>query len=283
MHRKTISFIFYLFLISSCAFKSEHSFFSSFSSKDDNQRSPWPENDYIDHFSYLKNVYLQSKSSRLVGPSLEENKYLQEIVGLILEKNRDLFEKIDRKDIYFYIIEDTSAFYFSFPGGHIFLSTGLLQRHIRYEGDFLSLITYELIKSLHRIYTKTSLIPFGPIDTQRMIALAKIPYLARLKIHELSYKVLKRIGQDPHVILYWIQQLNKKSVDFYFMRDEIDEKSREEYDYRNLLLAKNKKIHYNQSFFDYRSSSSRFLKMLEHYRKGYYANSDQRSRATYKE
>ncbi|MBF0360998.1 MAG: hypothetical protein HQK49_08300 [Oligoflexia bacterium] len=194
------------------------------------------KNDYIDHLASLETAYLNTPGVETVDIKKENLDYLYAIFKKISRNNELLIkETIPPK---FHILKNVTPLYFSLPKGNIFLSTGLFQRDIRHEGDLISILSFEFLKSYNNVYEANMIIPKGYISSERLISLTRISLSEKLKINNWMYYILKRSGYDPYVYLTWIQQLNKNTLDFAMLLGDLKDITREELEYKQLLISK---------------------------------------------
>ncbi|MBF0297533.1 MAG: hypothetical protein HQK51_02370 [Oligoflexia bacterium] len=194
------------------------------------------KDDYIDHLAYLEKAYLNTPGVEIVNIKKEDLDYLQSIFKRVARNNELLVKENVIPNIY--IIKNNTPFYFSLPKGTIFLSLGLFQKHISNEGDLVSVLSFEFLKSYNNVYEANMIIPKGFISTERLISLTRVSLTEKLKINNWMYYILKRSGYDPYIYLTWIQQINKKTLDFAPLLGDLKDITREEIEYKNLLIGK---------------------------------------------
>ncbi len=191
----------------------------------------------LNHLAFLSNFYLDTYSSSRIPLSSKGRAYIQSIYQKIA-KNNELLLPVDKK-VKFYFIEEATPLVFSLPDGHIFMSSGLL-KYLSYENLFVSVLTFEYIKSFRGIYKKWEIIPFGYITTPHIISLTRIDLKVKMEINKWSYLAMKRAGYDPSAILSWIRIQNKNSMDFTLLNGRGRFISEEEFLFKNFLAVREK-------------------------------------------
>lgn len=196
----------------------------------------YADEDYLKHLELLGNQYLQSSDVIKVKFAEHHHRYLRSIIEKIMVNNELLFN--NKIDPHFYFIKSDIPFYFSLPYGKFFLSTGLIKRYIKHEGDLIAILAYELIKNHKNLYRRNIIIPLGFISTERLISLLRISLQDKSQINQWVFYVLKRSNYDPYYILSWIQQQNRNSLDFSLQLGDANIIAREEYLMKNFLVDK---------------------------------------------
>ncbi len=221
--------------------------------------STYSAGDYLDHLKQLGSIYLKTIGKKRVRLSQRSNIYLQHITTIIRSNNELLFTS--KQNIDFYIINNNTPFYFSLPGNQIFISTGVIQKHIHHEELLASIIVFELIKTEKNLYQKNMIIPVGFISTERIISLTRLSLSRKHRINKWSYYALGRAGFDPTQFLSWIQIQNKNTLDFLLHLGDIKGISREE-SILKMFIARPK----NSKRYEKKSNSSadfyRFIKEI---------------------
>lgn len=192
--------------------------------------------DYIDQLVSLAKVYKNSPSVDVIKLSKESRKFLHIIYKKILENNEFLllakFPDVPR----FYIIKNETPFYFSLPGSHFFFSSGLMTKYLKNEDLFVAVLVHEIIKSRRNLYLKKIIIPIGYINTERMLALTKVPLKVKDEINKWSFHVMRRAGHDTSAYLIWLQIQNKNTIDFTLQLGRNRSISQEEYLFKNYII-----------------------------------------------
>lgn len=246
---------FYLALITSCTSQS-------------NQIGPeYRAVDNVDHYISLANDYIEFNKStvrEIYGPS---RTYLRNIFNRISSSNEILIGKI-KHGPRFYSVKSKRPFYFSFPGNYYFFSTALLGKYVLNEGQLISLMTFEMIRSQRNIYSRNFVVPTGFLDEKRMLYLARIPQDIRNNINKWTYHSLKRAGEDPEALLSWIQFMNKNSVDFFMQVGDLSNISKEEYVFKIFLTKIREKKSVKLSNTSTKRRSIRFYNFVKRFGKG---------------
>lgn len=203
--------------------------------------------DYLDQLIYWGEVLPKAPGLEFIRLSDREQIYLQGLISKMVEQNELLLKK--NRLPQFFIIKDKRPFYFSLPEGRFFISLGLLQRYILHEGDLISLLTVEMIKSYRYLYYPLISIPTGYISLERMMALVRLNIQERIELNQWVFFVMKRSGYDPYSYLSWIQKLNKNSGDFSMVIGDTKNIVLEEYYYKAFIIEKkfNKMLEKNSS------------------------------------
>lgn len=197
------------------------------------------EYDYVDHLDFIAREFVKSKTqtSSLVNIAEEQKKYLKGLCNIIFNSNKEFFGDSAYYPN-FYILKDKRPFVFSLPRGHIFLSTGLIKKYIRYEELLVSLLSYEIIKNNKLIYKKETLVPIDYYELDRIIYLTKVPVEIKFEINQWAYYLLKRSKRDASAYLAWIQVQNKNALDFVTHLGDTQDISREEFLFKNFIVSK---------------------------------------------
>ena len=225
---KILSFIF--IFISSCALNEKPSF-------PYNELRSFEVEDYENHYGAIAQNFIGNNRKYILPSSASSRRYLKRIAEKVFTNNESIF-KDQSKKLAFYWLRDKRPIVFSLPGGHIFMSDGLLRNYVRSEDVFISIVTYEILKSHLTIYKKQIMIPFKDIDLKAALKLSDIDLVTRNKMNILTYEVLKRSGYDPEARLLWIQLLNKNSIDFSLLYDNPSILPKEEYLFKNYVSTK---------------------------------------------
>lgn len=192
------------------------------------------DKDYIDHLASLAADYIDSPEVHRVNLSKESQDYLDELYKKIVRNNELVFSKEKRPR--FYIIKDQTPFYFSLPKAQFFFSSSLIKRYFRNEELLVACLTHEIFKSHRAIYQKNTVIPLGHMETQRMLALTRVPVDVKVELNKLSFYAMRRAQRDASAYLNWLQTQNKNTLDFAMQLGDSRSISREEFMFKNFLV-----------------------------------------------
>ncbi len=226
---KIITLIIVSALISSCALNEKPIY-------PYNQLRSLEVEDYESHYSSIAANFVRNNKRYILPSSRSSKRYLKRIAAKVFTNNEGIL-KAD-SELKFYWLKDKRPIVFSLPGGYIFMSDGLLRNYVRNEDVFISIVTYEILKSHLTIYKKQIMIPFKDVDLKTVLKLSDIDLITRNKMNILTYEVLKRSGYDPEARLLWIQLLNKNSIDFSLLYDNPSILPKEEYLFKNYVSTK---------------------------------------------
>ncbi|MFN8369376.1 MAG: hypothetical protein U0T83_01990 [Bacteriovoracaceae bacterium] len=209
------------------------------------------KDDYIGNLRGLEGSFLKFAEKDIIKLSTSENKYLMGLSERVINNN-ELLLNFEAKKVRFHIIKSKIPYHFSLPGGVIFFSTSLIGKYIKYEGILISIITYELFKSIKNIYMKNIIVPVGVIPLEKILFLTKINLDSKMEINKWAFYALKRSGFDPLSYLSWIQTQNKHALDFTLMSGDIKIISKEEFLFKKFIVNKrlnkrNDKLYENSS------------------------------------
>lgn len=186
------------------------------------------------HLQFLGEDYLKNLNGKgLLKLSSDSSKYLNDMHERIVSNNELVFPSF--KKPHFYIINDTSPFHFSLPGGHYYLSRGLLRKYLANEDLLAAVMAVEIFRSEKNIYEKKVTVPIGTINTLRILSLVRLPVSIRGEINKWAYLIMRRASYDPGALLNLIQLKNKNALDFSATVGNISTISREEFNYKNFL------------------------------------------------
>ena len=193
--------------------------------------------DFFDHTVLLAQDFKKNHQKKMIFLSSSSREYIRNLSGKIKSGNDFLFSGFNNEKIF--IIHDNKSFHFSFPNGHIFLSTGLLRKYIQHEGLLASVLIIEMIRSHKRIFSKKILIPTGVLSFNDLAPLTKIDLTMRNRINKWTIFTLRKSGFNPLSLLQLLQIKNKNFYDFFETLEEGTIASLEEVEVKNFLL-KNK-------------------------------------------
>ncbi len=174
----------------------------------------------LEYINGRKYQYLSSLASKIII-SLKENFSIREI------NNNFKFIKIN----------DERPYYFSSPQGDIFFSSGLIHKYIKHESLLISVLTYELIRIVKRLYPKEAIIPIGYYSLAELMKYSRLPINEKSKIHKWAYNLLKEIDVDQENYLLWLQTQNRNFMDFDFFLGDKYTIFKEEQDLRQYIVS----------------------------------------------
>jgi len=190
--------------------------------------------DYVQHLDHVGMQYIQTPNIKIFELSKKNQKYFEKIFKKIVENNELILEQKHRPKIY--IVKNQVPFNFSLPGAKFFFSLGLIKNYMKNEGVLIASFAFEILKSVRKLYPKRMYFPKGFISTGEILALTRLPFSARVKLHKWTFNVLKRSRFDPYSHLMWVQIQNKNPLDFSFQHGHNNKMIREEYFLKNFIL-----------------------------------------------
>lgn len=222
------------------------------------------DQDYVEHYKYLGESYLNSSDIYVLSISQSSKEYLNRVFQRLVQNNEIILNKA--KEIKVYIINNPTPFVFSLPGNHFFYSSGLFLKHMKSEELFVATFAAEILKSQKNIYEKKLFVPLGFMTTEKMIQLTKLKLDYKKRINEWSFQILKRAGYDGTAYLNWIQVQNRNSVDFALFLGDTSSIMSEEQSFKNFIssqgiMSVEKKI--NEA-----NSSKEYYELLKEISKG---------------
>lgn len=186
------------------------------------------------HLEFLGGDFLrQLGSTSIISLSPRSKDYLAEMHQRIISNNELVFEKFSTPK--FYIVRDSTPFHFSLPGGHYFLSQGLIRKYLANEDLLAAVLAIEIFRAEKGIFEKRTVVPNGNIGMERMLLLLRLDTETRGEINKWAYLLMRRAGYDPGALLNLIQLKNKNALDFAATVGNISSISREEFNYKNFL------------------------------------------------
>jgi hypothetical protein len=224
----------------------------------------YQEKDYLDQLGSLGKVYLTSTNINQVKLNNENLKYLNATYQRILKDNEIILDKNIVPQ--FFIIKDNTPFFFSLPAGQFFFSLGLFTKYLRHEELLVACLSYEMVKAHRRVYRKHLIVPVGHIDTEKMLYLTRIPLETRAEIDKWAFYVMKRAGHDALAYLNWLQMQNKNTLDFLLQFGEPQSISKEEFMFKNFIVAENTQFRNNNSRREVNSSAA-FYQLLNDFKR----------------
>lgn len=192
------------------------------------------DKDYIDQLSFLGGEYLATPGIRAVKLSGSSLRYLKRIYSRIVRNSELILDKTSEPKFYF--VKQKTPFYFSLPDSQFFFSSGLVKNFLKNEQLLVAVLAHEIVKSQKLIYMKKAVVPLGFINTERMIALTKVPMNIKMEINKWTFYVLKRAGYDSSAYLNWLQTQNKNTLDFTFQLGTSKQISKEEFLFKNFIV-----------------------------------------------
>lgn len=196
----------------------------------------YDRDDYLDQLDFIGESYLKNSDIKKIKLNKESENYFDKNVSLIKVSNNSFLG--ETQNFKLTIINESIPFHFSIPNGHIFISLGLMKKFIKAEGEFLSILSYEMIRSAKNIYVRNIIIPTGHISTEKIISIFRVPFEERTEINKWAYYIFKRTGFDPEDILSWIQIKNKNTMDFGLQLGDTKLMAREESLFRAFIVKK---------------------------------------------
>ncbi len=192
------------------------------------------EQDYVDQLLHLQKVFLNQFRDTIVPVPKILRRYLSGIFEKIVKNNETIFAQDVKPS--FYIIKSITPFFFSLPNGNFFLSTGLINKYIKHENFLFACLAQETVKSLRNVYQKKPIVPLGFISLEKLLSMVKIPMEIKLELNKWTYFSLKRAGFDPHILLSWMQLLNRNALDFWQILGDPQNITREESLFKNFIV-----------------------------------------------
>ncbi|EQC43331.1 hypothetical protein [Bacteriovorax sp. Seq25_V] len=212
--------------------------------------------DYAKHLEAITKKFVDKNKKKIRKISSANDPYIKYLVDRISQNNEIVISKNKKVDLY--IVEDRRPFYFSMPEGNIFISSQMFIKYFKSEDIFISAFTSEFAKSTLWIYQKQILIPREDYKIESMIKFARLPFIEKVKLNNLSYEMMKRSGYDPAAQLLWLQTQNRNTIDFSFMYEVPSEMAREEFYLKNYIVSKG-----DESSITYERNSSRMFYNLK--------------------
>ncbi len=218
--------------------------------------------EYANQLTTLADVYLKTQAIKEITLPAAQQEYLYALYDGIVVNNNVLLNK----DIspQFHIIKEPIPFCFSVPGGHLFLSSGLISRYLGHELVFVAVLTFEIIKMHRNIYLKNIIVPTGHISLERMLSLTRIPTELKNSVGQLTYYSMIRAGYDAVGYLMWLQLQNKNILDFKLLVGDSQGVAMEEFHFKQFIIKRGliaKDLRYDVN------SSPRFYSFLGHLKK----------------
>ena len=193
------------------------------------------EKDYADYYRHLGKLFFETHKNKQFKLSSQSKSYIEALFEKLMASNELLFGSVRKFQLI--IIKSSIPYHFSFPDKKIFISTKLINKYMRNEGDLISVIAYELMRSANKIYLKKVRTPIRFMDIHRLMPLMQLSYDTKLNIDKWVVYALTRAGHDPYFYLSWIQQKNKHSLDFSVYGENTTNYTRREYELKNFYIS----------------------------------------------
>ena len=151
----------------------------------------------------LGELFLEKNAKIMMPLSKRSIVFLETLSKRILNNNTLLLPSLN--EIKVSIIQDQKPLHFSFPGGKIVLSTGLLVRYIKEEGTLAAILAFEAIKTSKDLYLDQLSYPVGVISLEKAVKFNQSTLEERLEVNKWAYLILKRSRYNPSALLNYIQ------------------------------------------------------------------------------
>lgn len=215
--------------------------------------------DYLDQLNAIGNQFIQLRSHKVIKFSEKHQQYLLTIFKSIVKSNPKLTSP--KKDPEFYLIHHKAPFFFAFPSGMYFFSSGLLKKYVKHEQILFSILSYETFRYLNQMYVKHRIVPLHNYDEQKVLSLLRISLQARSEVHKWAVYLMKNTGYDPYAYLMWLQTMNRNSVDFSMYLGGSKDIAKEEYLFKSFMAKEIRTFDSNESF-DQKNSSKQFYRFV---------------------
>lgn len=190
--------------------------------------------DYVDQMASAGKDYLTYEGTHEIKLKNGSKEYLEKIYTRITSNNEALLPKVAKPT--FHIVYNKTPFIFSLPKAQFFISSALIEKHLKSEELFIAALSAEIIKSSRNIYEKKLMIPLGFYTDEKMILMTRLKPETKFVLNEWSYYVLKRSGFDPSAYLNWIQVQNRNTLDFAVYLGDALGVSREEHLFKSFMV-----------------------------------------------
>lgn len=190
--------------------------------------------DYHDHLAHYGQQYIKLNRPKLKYIDKRTRAYIQSLSKKILDNNIHLVEKKLKTKLY--VVDKDIPFHFSLPGGIIVFSVGLLKKYVENEGVLVSILSFEIIKSLRGLYKKQTLIPRGYVKLKPLISILRLPLKMRNELNRWAFLAVRRAGYDEGAYLVWLQTQNKNSLSFSTHHGGVGDISKEEFLFKRFLI-----------------------------------------------
>ncbi len=199
---------------------------------------PYTSRDYRHQLTSHENSFLASEGVKEVPLVRDEGVFLQNLALTILQNNELFFRDTARPR--FHLVASPVPFHFSLPGRIIFLSTALVNRHVKHEAVLASIVSYELVRSERALYPRSIVIPLGFMPLERMLGLTRLNADEKFEVHKWAYHAVRRAGFDGEYYLSWLQLMNRNTAEFLPMLGDASSISREEALFKAFLIKRSK-------------------------------------------
>ena len=197
--------------------------------------------DYAKNLESIAEIFNKKHRGNLHEIQFEKSRYLRDVLNKIYNNNETLLSRVPKHKLF--IINDKRSFYFSFPGNNYYFSTALMDKYLKSEELFLTILIGEIVRNNFLIYEKKKLIPFNEIDVNELVSLTYISLESRARINNITYEVMSRSGYDPEVSLLWLQIKNRNTAEFDLLYDNSNSISKEEYLLKNYIVKRKSAKH----------------------------------------
>jgi len=188
---------------------------------------------YIEQLNYFAESLILNSGLKIFTIKSKDNPFLTQLLNRVLANNEILMAKT--KELNFVFVEDNLSYIFSLPDNYIFISTGVVLKHLKSEAMFASAIMPELIRLNWKLYEKNIQFPSGFFSLEKANIVTRLPQKEREKLNEWSFVALKRAKYDPSVYLNWIQVQNRNNNDFLKSSGDLKNISKEEQQLKNFI------------------------------------------------
>jgi len=188
------------------------------------------------HLESLGEEFVMHSDVKVRRIKKRSRSYFQKTSTFLIDQEKELFTKLKDKNLEFYIVYDPRPFHFSFPGGKIFFSKGLLKKYIEHESFLKSVMLYELIRLEKNIYRKSKTIPIGFYNLSYIVSLNRLPFEIRSRLNKWTYSILERNAMDSGAFIQWIQIINSNVSDFSFYLGDRQSIIREEKEFKDFVI-----------------------------------------------
>lgn len=192
--------------------------------------------DYADHLGGVKDSFINTPGNKIIKLGFTQ-KYLQNLSQEILTKNEIFFKRIKQVEVI--ILDRMEPLHFSLPGGFVFLTSGLILKHIKHESMLASIISFELVRNELLLYPQKTLVPTGFITIERLMALNRLTLEEKMEVHKWAHYLTIRSGYDGEYYLSWLQVQNRNTADFILQVGDPNQINSEESLFKAYLI-KNK-------------------------------------------
>lgn len=196
------------------------------------------ETDYRHHMEAHEKSFLAGEDVKAVSLTANVNAFLENLALTILQNNELFFQGTEKPR--FHIVASGIPFHFSLPGRSIFLSTTLINRHIKHEAVLASIIAYELVRSEKMLYSRTLVVPLGYMPVERMLGLSRIGVDEKIEVHKWAYHAIRRAGFDGEYYLAWLQLMNRNTAEFLPLLGDAGSISQEEAMFKAFMVKRAK-------------------------------------------